>query len=184
MMMASLSRSLLAGIVSVLLSFSAATAQAADAACPASLTPVICMDVNITGSETVTGTSSGLSGAADSCASWTKGVERAGKIRMMLPLDTTAVGGKEFGVEAIVSGYAGPGSYDQSKLSALGAPFGIVIGGTKWGNEDSKPAVFEVKADGTGQLTFEGLRSAGSRPDDAPRISGSIRWRCLEPVAP
>ncbi len=184
MMMASLTRPFPAGIASVLVSLSAVAARAADAACQASFTPVICMDIDITGGETLQGTSTGLSGAADTCAAWTKGVERAGKIRMMLPLDTSPVGGKDFAVEAIVSGYTGPGTYDQSKLSALGAPFGIVIGGTKWGNEDIKPAVFEVKADGSGRLTFEGLRSAGSLPDDAPRISGSICWHCLEPAAP
>ena len=183
-MIASLPSAFLAGTVAVLLALSTATARAADAACQASFTPVICMDIDITGGETLKGASSGLSGAADTCAAWTKGVERAGKIRMMLPLESAPVGGRDFAAEVIVSGYAGPGLYDQSKLSALGAPFGIVIGGTKWGNEDGRPASFEVKADGTGRLTFEGLRSVGSLPGDAPRISGSIRWRCLEPAAP
>jgi hypothetical protein len=175
--------SLTASTALMVLALGSARGRASDEDCKPGFAPAICMNVDITGGDTLKGTTSGNGGAAATCAAWGKGVERAGKVRMMLPLDTTPVGGKDFAVEAIVSGYTGPGIYDQSKLSALGAPFGIVIGGTKWGNEDAKPATFEIKADGTGSLTFEGLRSAGSLPDDAPRISGSIRWRCVEATA-
>ena len=158
-------------------------ALAAGEACKTGFAPTLCIDVDIHGAATLKGSTFGLASVADSCTAWSKGVERAGKIRMMLPLDLAPVSGTDFSIELVASGYSGPGLYDQSKLSALGAPFGVVIAGAKWGNEDGKPAAFETKADGSGSLTFEGLRAAGSIPDQAPSISGALRWRCLEPAA-
>ena len=146
--------------------------------------PGLCTTIDIAGAVTMHGTfHAGLNGGdrlVETCAEWVKG--DTGKARLSLPIALGEnVGGHVLGIANRISkNYQGPKTYQRKELGALDGGLHVDIDHKSYQINDSSTAEAEVAADGSGKLTFTGLREATNSSDSGPKgtISGSYSWTC------
>ncbi|HEY3715866.1 MAG TPA: hypothetical protein VGL39_15175 [Jatrophihabitantaceae bacterium] len=167
-----------------------------DDACKPDVVVQFCETIDITGAMTVSGTAAAIpeleQGSVDStCASWVDHQpENPDYPRFATPNDAVdghklqaawklpyKVGTYEFGA-ATATGDPNYGYTLESGLTVDSKSYRVTTYGT-----DVKSAAtgsYEIKADGSGTLTFDKLLS-GDGADASDTISGTISWTCVDP---
>jgi hypothetical protein len=167
-----------------------------DSACQPDVVVQFCETIDITGAMTVSGTAAAIpeleQGSVDStCASWVDHQpENPDYPRFATPNDAVdghkleaawklpyKVGTYEFGA-ATATGDPNYGYTLESGLTVDSKSYRVTTYGT-----DVKSAAtgsYEIKADGSGTLTFDKLLS-GDGADASDTISGTISWTCVDP---
>lgn len=145
----------------------------------------VCATVAITGASEASGTAASPVGGAVSangpatCSSWAEGAED----ELVLPLFLDGLDdGTAFGMQSLVTDYAGPGTYPIDQLSGKGSDFTIVVGEERYqpDPEGTSTAELTVAADGSGSLTASGFKvDDGSGTLSAP-IDAEITWTCAD----
>jgi hypothetical protein len=145
----------------------------------------VCATVAITGASEASGTAASPVGGAASadgpatCSSWAEGADD----ELVLPLFLDGLDdGTAFGMQSLVTDYAGPGTYPIDQLSGEGSDFTIVVGEERYqpDPEGTSTAELTVAADGSGSLTASGFKvDDGSGTLSAP-IEAEITWTCTD----
>jgi hypothetical protein len=146
--------------------------------------PGLCMTIEISGAVTVRGSlevsMTGGAGLIESCAEYVKG--EPGKSRLTLPVALgDKVDGHTIGIANRISKtYQGPRTYERKELGAIDGGLHVDVDQKSYQANDATTAQAEIAADGSGKLTFAGLREATNSSDTSPKgtISGSYTWTC------
>lgn len=146
--------------------------------------PGLCTTIDVTGAVTLHGTfNAGLSGGdrmVETCADYVKG--ETGKARLALPIVLgEQVDGHTLGIANRISkNYSGPKTYQRKELGAVDGGVHVDIDHKSYQIKDDSTAEAEIAADGSGKLTFTGLRESTNSSDSSPKgtISGSYSWTC------
>lgn len=146
--------------------------------------PGLCTTIDVSGAITMHGTfNAGLNGGdrlVETCAEYVKG--DAAKARLALPIVLgEQVDGHTLGIANRISkNYQGPRTYQRKELGAVDGGLHVDIDHKSYQINDSATAEAEISADGSGKLTFSGLREATNSSDSSPKgiISGSYTWTC------
>jgi hypothetical protein len=167
-----------------------------DSACQPDVVVQFCETIDITGAMTVSGTAAAIpeleQGSVDStCASWVDHQpENPDYPRFATPND--AVDGHK--LEAAWKLPHKAGTYEFGATTATSDPnygytleSGLTVDSksyrvTTYGTDVKSAATgsYEIKADGSGTLTFDKLLS-GDGADASDTISGTISWTCVDP---
>jgi hypothetical protein len=146
--------------------------------------PGLCTTIEITGAVTVHGSfdvsMTSDQGLLESCAEYVKGEQ--GKSRLTLPVALgQEVDGHTVGIANRISkSYQGPRTYQDKELGAVDGGLHVDVDAKSYQRREGSSAQAEIRADGSGSLTFGNLREATNSSDDGPKgvISGSYRWTC------
>ena len=145
----------------------------------------VCATVAITGASEASGTAASPVGGAVSadgpatCSSWAEGADD----ELVLPLFLDGLDdGTAFGMQSLVTDYAGPGTYPIDQLSGQGSDFTIVVGDQRYqpDPEGTSTAELTVEADGSGSLTASGFKVDDGSGTLSDPIDAEVTWTCAD----
>jgi hypothetical protein len=150
----------------------------------ASLGPVITVKVDITGADSVQGSTTALAQSGGrhylkTCAEYAKGT--AEKQFLTPGLLDESIGDQGLSFEVRVADYAGPGTYSKDRLVAPGMRPFIAIDESVYGKwSDNTGGEVTTDGKGGGSWTFSNLmdRREDALPSDF--VSGKVSWTCKE----
>jgi hypothetical protein len=107
------------------------------------------------------------------CADWLKG-DKDDPTHLTLPMALTS----DINVDAVITGYTGPGTYDVQTLAGNLGGFQVAFAHDSFVTDRKTTGSATVAADGSGSVTAKGMQPAGDANKVQKPVDLTMTWIC------